>query len=174
MLGLTCRFLSPKMNYGFSLRITNMCCFVVYISQKETEALVKKHRGESLISHPSCTENRQVRVLNASSSLWYPSPITPRPTKPFLSTLARAVRFRYGGRCNFEGRSVCTLNLISPTLSLCLPRQSLLIGVHLKSGLWVWREGYGGRGDQRSCRVAWERSFLEHDSWLQSVIMVFN
>lgn len=99
-------------------------CCVVYRGQKETEALVKKTTEvESVISYPSCIENRQDGALNASSTLWYPSPITTRPTKPFLSTLSRAVRFWYGVRCKIEGRSVCTLNLISQHSALPLPEE---------------------------------------------------
>lgn len=37
-----------------------------------------------------------------------------------------------------------------PNTVLCLSQKSLLIGVHLKSGLWAWREGYGGYGEIRA------------------------
>lgn len=144
------------------------------VVEKETEALVKNHRGGSVISYPSCTENRQVGALNASSTFWYPSPITILPTKPFLSTLSRAVRFWYGGRCNIEGRSVCALNLISQHSSLPLPVEPFDWCPFEKRALGLIGALRRGRGDQSCLSAAWERSFLEHDSWLQSVIMVFN
>lgn len=107
----------------------------------------KKHRGESVISYPSCTENRQVRALNASSTLSYPSPITTRPTKLFLSTLSRAVRFRYGGRCNIEGRSV---NLISQHSALPLPEEPFDWCPFEKQALGLTGRGKEGRGEIRA------------------------
>lgn len=49
-----------------------------------------------------------------------------------------------------------------PNTLLCLFHKSLLIGVHLKRGLWVLTgESTGGKS---SLSAAWETSFLEHDS----------
>lgn len=122
MPGLSCRLLPPSLNYEYGECIVNVVLFIV-VKRRQTLLSKKPIEVEAVISYPSCTENRQDGVLNASSTPWYPSPITTRPTKPFLSTLSRAVRFWYGMHCNIEGRSVCALNLISQHSALPLPEE---------------------------------------------------
>lgn len=84
--------------------------------------------------------------------------------------------------CDVEGAAILKVgqseHLTSfPNTLLCLFHKSLLIGVHLKKGgLWLLTgRSAEGRGDQSSMSADWNKgSFLEHDSWLQSVIMGFN
>lgn len=112
----------------------------------------RKQRGDPVISHPLYPENRQTLALNASSTLLYPRPITSHPAISPLLTLSRPVRFWYGGRCNIEGRSVCTLNLISQHSALPLPEEPFDWCPFEKLALGL-TGGYGGKGgDQSSLR----------------------
>lgn len=114
--------------------------FVVYGGQKETRLLSERHRGDSVMSHPSCTESRQVGALNASSTLWYPSPITTSP-----QSLSFPLAHRLSDS-DVEGTVILKVSqsehLTSfPNTLLCLFHKSLLIGVHLKNGAF----GFDGR-----------------------------
>lgn len=98
-------------------------------------------------------KNRQVRALNASSTLWYPSPITTRPSKPSFSTLSWAVRFWYGGwGVGGAGTAILKVgqsaHLTSfPNTVLCLLQEILLIGVRLKKGFWLEGQVDKGRSE---------------------------
>lgn len=87
--------------------------------------------------------------------------------------------------CDVEGAVVLKVgqseHLTSfPDTLLSLFHKSLLIGVHLKkkkkkSGGGKAFDGQEGKRKGRSGepeRAGWEKSFWEHDSWLQSVIVM--
>lgn len=100
---------------SFSLYNTGIKCIhcwaIVCMSAKE--ALVWEKGENPAMCSPSCTESWQVGVLDASSTLWYPEPITTHPTQLWLPILSQAVSFWCGGHCDIEGRMVQTFNLIS-------------------------------------------------------------
>lgn len=76
-IGVFFKLSAPKINHQLVPKMYHVCVSLLFCCQVETGAL------ESVMSHPSRTESRQVEVLNASSTLWYPRPITTHPTKPF-------------------------------------------------------------------------------------------
>lgn len=59
--------------------------YIVCCCQKEARSSCQKTKEVNLSSHTlHALKNRQVRALNASSTFWYPSPITLVPPSPFF------------------------------------------------------------------------------------------
>lgn len=79
--------LVPCLVFFFSQYNTGIKCIHcwVIVCMQGKEALVGEDGEKPAMSSPSCTESRQVGALNASSTLWYPEPITTHPTELWLS-----------------------------------------------------------------------------------------
>lgn len=149
--------------------------YIVCFCQKEAEALVKKTKEVNLSSHTlHALKNRQVRALNASSTFWYPSPITLVPPSPFFP--------QPHGLSDSDMEGVAILKVGQFAHLTSFPHHSALpLPEELFWLVSIWKAGFGfdgcgaeggggggrGGGEIRAASAQPEKgAFSERDSWL--------
>lgn len=173
MLRLFYKLLTPKPNKALRVYIMDVYCLLL---PKGSRSSCQKTKEVNLSSHTlHALKNRQVRALNASSTFWYPSPITLVPPSPFFP--------QPHGLSDSDMEGVAILKVGQFAHLTSFPHHSALpLPEELFWLVSIWKAGFGfdgcgaegggggggrGGGEIRAASAQPEKgAFSERDSWL--------